>query len=134
MVDFNKDRELGQGKKKWVVQSATKRIADSVNTGKGDLQLDDFGRCLIKDEGLAREIQKDHRRDMTVSRIFMDDPADRGHHYFWGQLRKPLPWHKYDEFGRRIVEEIESGDDSEQPPEDAEGLDVLEPYYGEGIA
>ena len=126
MPDFNSSKELGQGKKKWVVQSATKRIADSVKTGKGDLKLDDFGRCLIKDEGLAREIQKDHRRDMTVSRIFMDDPADRGHHYFWGSWPE-MPW-------KREESEIESGDDSEQPPEDAEGLDVLEPYYGEGIA
>jgi len=132
MPDFNPDKERGQGKKKWVVQAANKRIASTVKTGKGELKLDDFGRCLINDEVLAREIQKDHRRDMTVSRIFDDAPADRGHHYFFGQLRKPIPWHKYDENGFRIREE--SGDDSEQPTEDTEGLGELESYYGEGIA
>lgn len=78
------------GKKKWVIQPADKNIQKSVKTGKGELKLDHHGRALINDETLAREIQKDNRRNMTVSRIFMDDPADRGHHYFWGQMPEPI--------------------------------------------
>jgi hypothetical protein len=121
MPDFNPDKERGQGKKKWVVQSATPKIEKSIKTGKGELQLDDKGRCLINDETLAREIQKDHRKDMAVSRIFMDDPADRGHHYFWGGWPE-MPWKK------------KGDDDQEQSRENAEGLDELEPYSGEGVA
>lgn len=124
MPDFNSSKELGQGKKKWVIQPANKRIAKTVKTGKGELKLDDHGRCLINDEVLAREIQKDHRKDMTVSRIFDDAPADRGHKYFFGGWPE-MPWKN----------RIRDGDDDQEPPEeDAEGLDELEPYNGEGIA
>ena len=134
MPDFNQDRELGQGKKKWLVTPADKNIKEVIHTGKGDLKTDDLGRMLITDEVLAREIQKDHRRDLAVSRIFSNDPADRGHVYFFGQMKKPIPWHKYDENGFRIVEEVDGADDQEPPREDAEGLGELEPYEGEGLA
>jgi hypothetical protein len=76
---------------------------------------------------LAREIQKDHRRDLAVSRIFSNDPADRGHVYFFGQMPE-MPW-------KRENSEIEDGADDQEPPrEDAEGLGELEPYEGEGLA
>lgn len=124
--DYNADRELGQGKKKWVVQPSTTNIKKSIMTGKGELTADDKGRFLVNDESLAREIQKDHRKDLTVSRIFMDDPADRGHTYFFGQLPE-MPW-KRDKL-------LDEGDDGpEQPWETEEGLDEPETFHGEGVA
>lgn len=93
MPDFNSDRELGQGKIKYVVQNAHKPVVKSIMTGKGELKLDDKGRCLISDPALAAEIRKDHPKDLAVSRIFTSHPADRGHKYIFGQMPE-MPWKK----------------------------------------
>lgn len=104
MPDFNPDKERGQGKIKYVIRNAQKGLpVKSVKTGRGELKLDKKGRCIVSDAALAAEIRKEHPHDLAVSRVFTNDAADRGHHYFWGQMPS-LPWHKYDELGRRIIE------------------------------
>ena len=103
-IDFNSDKEHGQGKMKWIVQPATEKIERVIHTGAGDLQTDNLGRCMISDPVLANEIRQTHRKDLAVSRIFTNDPADREHKYFFGQL-PALPWHRYDENGNRIKEQ-----------------------------
>lgn len=120
--DFNSDRELGQGKIKYVVQNAHKPVVKSIMTGKGELKLDDKGRCLISDPALAAEIRKDHPKDLAVSRIFTSHPADRGHRYIFGQMPS-MPWHKYDENGRRIRDT--------EPLEKAERLQTDQPGEAE---
>lgn len=122
MPDFNSDRELGQGKIKYVVQNAHKPVVKSIMTGKGELKLDDKGRCLISDPALAAEIRKDHPKDLAVSRIFTSHPADRGHKYIFGQMPE-MPWKKYDEHGRRIRDT--------EPLEKAERLQTDQPGEAE---
>jgi hypothetical protein len=102
MPDFNPDRE-GHRKHKWVVHKATTAKIDSVQTSKGDLKLNKEGRAVIKDEALAAEIRSGEmgKRDLCVTRVTADDPADQGHRYHFGQF-PGLPWAKYDELGRRI--------------------------------
>lgn len=92
MPDFNSDRELGQGKIKYVVRNSKKGLpVRKIKTGKGELELDKKGRCLVSDAGLAAEIRKDHPYDLAVSRVFTNDAADRGHHYFFGGIPE-MPW------------------------------------------
>ena len=104
MPDYNADRELGKGRLKWIVQSATRNLPKSIMTGRGELKLDDKGRCIIKDRALADEVRKKYARTMAVSRVFSDDPADQGHSYFFGQT-PALPWKDEDP----IRLEIEKG-------------------------
>jgi hypothetical protein len=121
MPDFNSDRELGQGKIKYVVRNSKKGLpVRKIQTGKGELELDKKGRCLVSDAGLAAEIRKDHPYDLAVSRVFTEDAADRGHKYFYGCL-PALPWQVYDQYGRRIREaEPSEGGDAAQDKSPAE--------------
>jgi hypothetical protein len=124
MPDFNADKEHGHGTMKWVVRNAHKGLPVKVlHTGKGDLKLDKQGRCVINDAALAAEIRKDHAKDMAVSRVFTEHPADRGHHYFF--TIPELPW-------KRSIQDMEpqevgSADRSDETAED-------EQYAGEGTA
>jgi len=96
MPDFNSDKELGQGQMKWAVRNAHQGIPiRSIKTGKGELKLDAKGRCIISDPALAAEVRKQYPLDLAVSRVFTQAPADRGHHYHFGQM-PALPWHKPD--------------------------------------
>ena len=116
MPDFNPDRELGQGIVKYAVRNAHPGIPiKSVKTGRGELKLDRLGRCLVADKALAAEIRKSYPLDLAVSRVFTNHPADRGHHYHFGQ--NPIA---FDENGNRIREE-----DSEQTSE-KEGENAIE--------
>ena len=100
--DYNSDRERHVDHK-FVVQTAWPGVANKVKTSKGELEMNDKGRMIIKDEVLAREIQKEHPRDLAVTRMRTSKPADQGHRYHFGQM-PPMPWVKYDELGRRIQE------------------------------
>jgi len=117
--DFNADKELGQGKRKWVVQNANKRLIKEIKTGKGVLKTDDLGRCTVNDPALAAEIRNEHRRDLVVSRIFTDHPADRGHHYVFGQWPE-MPWKKDKEQddGHRVQESPGPVSSSREPHPD----------------
>ena len=60
----------------------------------------------VKDRGLAMAIREKYGSGrapgVTVTKVAYPDIRDRGHRYFFGQLTKPLPWHRYDENGKRI--------------------------------
>ena len=99
--DYNPDKER-HADHRFIVQSAVKRKLDHV-PDHPELKLNSQGRCVVKDEGLAREIQNE-TRDVAVTRMRHPHRSDRGHVYFFGQA-PPLPWAKYDELGRRIYEE-----------------------------
>ena len=104
MPDYNADREFGKGKIKYAVRYAHPGTPpESIVTGRGIRKLDRKGRCLISDHGEAAEIRKEHPHDLAVSRIFTNDPADRGHIYHFGQ--NPIA---FDENGNRIFEESEA--------------------------
>ena len=105
MPDFNPDKERHVDHK-FVVQTAWPGVEKKIKTSKGELDMSAKGRMIIKDEVLAREIQKEHPHDLAVTRMRMPKPADQGHRYFFGQT-KPLPWAKYDEFGHRIPDKID---------------------------
>jgi hypothetical protein len=111
--DFNSDRELGRGQRKWVVENAIPGVdVREIETSKGKLKTDRYGRCVVNDPTLANEIRQEHSRDLSVNRIFSNHPSDRGHKYF--HTCPALPWHKYDELGRRIREEPEKEQDDER--------------------
>ena len=117
MPDFNPDKERHH-KHKFIVQKAFPgELAAGVTTSKGELKPNEQGRMVIKDEKLAREVQQEYPRELVVTRMDSDDPADRGHNYHFGQM-PPLPWAKYDALGRRIHEadELESNDAQDETP------------------
>lgn len=90
--DYNSDRERHVDHK-FVVQTAWPGVEKKVKTSKGELEMNDKGRMIIKDEALAREIQKEHPRDLAVTRMRMQKPADQGHRYHFGQMPE-MPWKK----------------------------------------
>ena len=96
MPDFNPDKERHR-KHKFVVQKAwtdasrpNDGLSDGVATSKGVLKPDDEGRMLVNDEALAREIQQENPKELVVTRMNADDPADRGHNYFFSVSKEPL--------------------------------------------
>ena len=102
MADYNSDKERHVDHK-FVVQSAWPNSPKEIMTSKGLLKANEQGRMLIKDESLAREIQREHPTDLAVTRMRMSKPADQGHRYHFAGWPE-MPWAKYDEFGRRIKE------------------------------
>lgn len=100
--DYNPDRE-GHVQHRFIVLDATKKRREYLEVGDIKIPLKN-GMAMIKDEKLARDLQIEHRFDATVSRVRYPDPvSDGGHRYFFGQM-PAMPWHKYDENGKRIKE------------------------------
>jgi len=96
MPDFNPDKERHR-KHKFVVQKAwtdasrpNDGLSDGVATSRGVLKPDDEGRMLVNDEALAREIQQENPKELVVTRMNADDPADAGHKYFF--TVPEMPW------------------------------------------
>lgn len=114
--DFNPDKERHVDHT-FVVMNAYPTAAEGLQTSKGFLKYDDQNRFTTRNEALAREIQQQHGNDVIVTRMRTSDAADRGHRYHFGQM-PAMPWHKYDESGRRIIEGSESkeGDDGKDIP------------------
>jgi len=94
MPDWNSDRE-GHVEHKWVVQKAFAGddIGDAIQTSKGELKPNDQGRMIIKDPALAHEIRMQNPRELTVSRMRYQKPADAGHRYHFGGWPE-MPWKK----------------------------------------
>lgn len=110
MPDFNPDKER-HTKHKFIVQKAWPKYDTSagVETSKGTLKFGYEDSLVVKDEALAREIQQAHPRDLAVTRVRYPDHADRGHKYHFGQM-PAMPWHKYDENGRRIQDDAQESE------------------------
>lgn len=92
MADYNPDKERHVDHK-FVVQSAWPNSPKEIMTSKGLLKANEQGRMLIKDEALAREIQREHPTELAVTRMRMPKPSDAGHRYHFGQLPE-MPWKK----------------------------------------
>ena len=90
MPDFNSDKERHVDHK-FVVQSAWPNSPKEIMTSKGLLKANEQGRMMIKDEALAREIQREHPTDLAVTRMRVPKPSDAGHRYHFGQLPE-MPW------------------------------------------
>ena len=103
MPDFNSDREKHVDHT-FVVQKAWPNSPDSVMTSKGELKGNGQGRFTVKDETLAREIQKAYPRDFAVTRMRTPKPADQGHRYHFGGWPE-MPWKK------NIQQEVTDGSD-----------------------
>lgn len=96
MVDYNPDKE-GHVKHRFIVQPR------SMNPHQKGVELDNgkflkYGqekRFTTSNEVLAREIQKEYKSDVVVTRVRHPDVADRGHNYFFGQLPE-MPWKNKD--------------------------------------
>jgi len=93
MPDYNPDKERHVDHT-FVVQKAWPNSPDSVMTSKGELKGNHQGRFTVKDETLAREIQKSYPRDFAVTRMRTPKPADAGHRYHFGGWPE-MPWKKY---------------------------------------
>lgn len=59
------------------------------------------GAFMVSDPMVAEAIRQQVGMDAVVTRVRYPDHADRGHTYFFGTL-PPMPWHVYDEYGRRV--------------------------------
>lgn len=108
--DYNPDKERHVDHT-FIVQKADRSAGNTIDVGGKQIKLNKEGRAFIKDEALAREIQTEHRFDMAVTRMRTPSVSDRGHRYHFGQM-PAMPWHKYDEDGRRIEDgerEVKSG-------------------------
>jgi hypothetical protein len=113
MPDFNPDKERGQGEVIYAVRNSQKGIpVKEVRTGAGTLKMDKLGRCIVKDPVLAHEIMKDHPRDLVVSRLFRNAPADRGHKYFFGQMPE-MPWKKKEQEPQDEAKEQQDDQDND---------------------
>lgn len=128
MPDYNADKEHGQGRVKWVVQNAAHPVKKEIKTGRGILKTDNLGRCTVNDPALANEIRSEHRRDLVVSRVFAEHPADKGHHYVF--TVPEMPWKKKKEQanGHRIQESPEpvrtsGGAHTDKQPGECNGAD-----------
>lgn len=110
--DYNPDRE-GHVKKKWTV---VKAIKDSNFTGVNiDGKMMKFGRdgaFRVSDPMVAEAIRQQVGSDAVVTRVRYPDHADRGHTYFFGAM-PAMPWHVYDEYGRRVDNAAQEGKISE---------------------
>lgn len=61
------------------------------------------GTLRVHDKGLADELQAKYGyENLIVDPTILPHVSDRGHKYFFRGVR--LPWHKYDEYDRRIKE------------------------------
>ena len=89
----------------------------------------------VKDRGLAMAIREKYGSgrtpDVTVTKVAYPDIRDRGHRYFFGQLTKPLPWHRYDENGKRINGNGKAENEEKETAE-REGNDELR--WGDRVA
>jgi len=103
-IDYNPDRE-GHHTHKFYVRSATEKKMDKLTVDGRELKFNHEGRMLIKDEKLAREIQREYPDELAVTRMQYDKPADRGHKYFFGQLPE-MPWKKEREYATTDKETI----------------------------
>lgn len=116
-LDYNPDKENWAGKKRWMVVKAVKdpNWKSIVIDGK-EMKFGRDGAFRVNDPGIAEAIRKEVGNRATVTRFRNPDPvSDRGHRYFFGQM-PAMPWHRYDEFGRRIYdgeEEVDTEGDQE---------------------
>jgi hypothetical protein len=92
MPDWNNDRE-GHAEHKFIVQNASQLERHKFPPGSPNIKFDRWGRAVVMDEGLAREIQRENPKEIAVTRMRMPGHADRGHRYFFGQL-PAMPWKK----------------------------------------
>lgn len=99
-LDYNPDRE-GHAAHKFIVTPALKGMKD-VSLGDETYKFGKSGAFLIKDEKRARELQNENHGRIAVTRVRRPGPADKGHKYFFGQM-PAMPWHQYDENGKRIT-------------------------------
>ena len=101
-LDYNPDRE-GHAKHKYVVVNATKNKKKFIEAGGKQLNFSKEGFMRVSDPGIANEIRQRYGSEVTVSRVRHTDSHERGiHKYFF--TSPGMPWHKYDELGRRIKE------------------------------
>ena len=97
-TDFNPDKER-HADHKFYVRSATRRKYDKLTVDGRDLPFNNNGQMLIKDEGLARNIQTEYPDDLAVTRLRSDEA---GHSYFFGSMPE-MPWKK----AKRLREQSE---------------------------
>lgn len=104
--DYNPDRE-GHRKHKFIVQPAWKSGMKKKGINLPDGRFAKYNRekrFMLNDEKMARDVQKEHRNDLVVTRVNDPDIADRGHNYFFGQIPE-MPW-------KRIAREKEEREGS----------------------
>jgi len=94
VVDYNPDRE-GHIKHRFIVQPNSKRpLQKGVKLDNGKfLKFNSEKRFVTYNEVLARELQKEYKQDLVVTRVRHPDAADRGHSFFFGQMPE-MPWKK----------------------------------------
>ncbi len=86
----------------WEVMPMTTDMTDkTVTVGMKQYPWGRSGAFHVKDEGEAHAIQDKYGHKVIVDKVRVPHVSDRGHRYFFGQM-PALPWHKYDELGRRV--------------------------------
>lgn len=123
MPDFNPDKERHVDHKFVVQKAFPGNEKDPVMTSKGALAPDKQGRMIVKDESLAREIQQQNPRELTVTRMRTPGAADQGHRYHFGGWPE-MPWKKTKREHREpeALEEAESLPD--EPPAEVQDKEM----------
>ena len=103
------------------MRSATRKDYDTLTVDGRDLKFNREGRMLIKDEGLARNIQQEYPDELAVTRLRSEE---RGHSYFFGSM-PAMPWHKEeDELEKDNIDDCDGtavdGDDISDVPDNQE--------------
>jgi len=104
MPDYNPDKERHVDHK-FVVQNAEKTPKEGLWAGDKFLKFNKQGRLTIKDEKLAREIQKEYPYQLAVTRVRSPKPADQGHNYFFNMPE--APWKRIEREQREQAEKEE---------------------------
>lgn len=118
MPDYNPDKERHHNHKFIVQQAWPSIVGDEVKTSKGTLRPNDQGRMVVKDETLAREIQQQYPRELTVTRTTADHPSDRGHKFLFGGWPE-MPWKRKRQHREAEAQEGQEAQD-ESPAEATE--------------
>ena len=102
-LDYNPDRE-GHVPHKYIVINATKQPKKFIEAGGRRMNFSKEGFLSIKDPAVANDVRQKYGGEVTVSRVRSQPLSERGVHNYFFAMTKPMPWHRYDEFGRRIKE------------------------------
>ena len=112
-LDYNADKE-GHAKKKWMVIKAVKdQDFKGVEIDGKMMKFGKDGAFRVSDPAVANAIRQKVGMTATVTGFRHPDAADGGHTYFFGCM-PAMPWHKYDEYGNRIIETEDTAEEVEE--------------------
>ena len=100
--DYDPAPEKHAGRK-WMIKPALNPHMKFLELNGKKYRFNKDGNMVVKDQVVARALQQKYGMDIAVGGVRYPHMADRGHRYFF--TSPGMPWHTYDELGKRIKEE-----------------------------